>query len=269
MLGHTDKSNVHKQKTLLSGGGMTAVADAGAGDGAAADEKPFSSFSWRARKAVEKARNALLCIDEQRRLLQHSGLTQEQRASVHATLGTHLGALQRALGFDAETNALDSALLGAVVDLGKGRKLLARVLKLLPQQALSMLPTILRHIFAKQPVRSADMAGVDEEGRREMSAVKESEEALLETLSMIVGSVDNPPTYNTLQLCVQNIMTPHLRGSTLNTALSTKTRAELVNVIITRATELAGPESSAQWTTLRGAFLHLAKLQPTPAPSPP
>ena len=42
----------------------------------------------------------------------------------------------RAVGFDVESNALDSGLLGAVVDLGKGRKLLARVLKLLPQQVI-------------------------------------------------------------------------------------------------------------------------------------
>ena len=113
------------------------------------------------------------------------------------------------------------------------------------------------------------MSSVDEEARREMATVKESEEALLETLSMVVGSVDNPPAFNTLQLCVQNVMTPHLRGNTLNTALSTKPRAELINVIITRATELAGPENTANWTTLRGAFLHLAKLQPSDAAAAP
>ena len=60
-----------------------------------------------------------------------------------------------------------------------------------------------------------------------------------------------------------------IRGNTLNTALSTKPRAELINVIITRASELAGPENDANWTTLRGAFLHLAKLQPTDAAAAP
>ena len=68
VLGHMDRSNPHKQKSLLSvSGPLSAMQeDADNGSGGGAPVKPFQTRGWTARKAVEQAQAALLSIDEQR-----------------------------------------------------------------------------------------------------------------------------------------------------------------------------------------------------------
>lgn len=271
VLGHQQKVNPHRQKPLLDVDSAPTPVNAAADDGSASADvdgnKPqtFVSWEWQARAAVESAKSALLEVDEQRRLLQHPDLSAHRMTVINAQLQRILAKLQTSLGLSEAQNydVVDNApLLAAVADLGKGRKLLARVFKLLPQKAHAMLPTVLRSVLRSTPVGDADVNVAKGETKRLLLERLATERSLLAALADVAQSPEAAVPFSTLQSCVQAVMSAHVRTSTLGAALATPQRAEVMDQLIARATTLVEPEHKEDWGVLVDGFRHLATLRP-------
>lgn len=283
VLGHLQKVNPHRQKQLLSVDGSVssdapdvttaAATDAGNGattDGAAAGGKvpTFASWDWQARAAVETAKNALLEVDEQRRLLQHPDISAARASAIDQQLMRVLSDLQRSLGLheaDQFETVENVPLLQAIADLGKGRKLLARVLKLLPRKAYTMVPVVLRQVLRNAPVTDADVQATDGEARRLLLERQSSETSLLRALAQAVNNGASEWTFGVFRACVEAVMGAHVRTSTLGKALATVERSTLMERIIEKATEMVPPDQDEAWRILVGGFRHLSTLQPEQA----
>jgi hypothetical protein len=302
VFGSTQKSNPHRPKAVLSVGvGAHAAADAkdntaelpppaaadeedgeeifvGGGAAAAAMKQPttgaapFSSKAWRARKAVEAAKGALLAIDEQRQLLQRHDSTPEQAAAVQACLAVQFATLEASLGFlpgQPETVA-DVALLASVCASDKGKRLVAKALALLPQFAAALLPTALRVLLATPPLPSRDSDAADPFAN---AATREAEEALAAAMVAVVGasqeegasSGKHPFGLAAAKASLAAAMAPHLFGTTLHGCLASKRRAQVVQSLLRQGDRLCGAEpaaAQAYWKQLKAAFLDLAKRAP-------
>lgn len=98
-----------------------------------------------------------------RRLTSRSDISDDQKNLIGAKVQEKVGVLFVSLGLGGSTvEVADPALLGAVVDLPKGRKLVSRVLGLLPQNGPAMLPVVLHSLFAKLPIQKEDLEKVTE-----------------------------------------------------------------------------------------------------------
>lgn len=261
-LGQVAKSDPHRQKSLLAGLDLVSASQsANAGGDGTESQAPFSSRGWKARRAIEEARGALLDIDEQRRLLRRSDRTPEQLERIQSVLGSQFLVLQQALGFGEGNfeSIEDTAILAAIVALPKGRKLVARVVRLVPSQAPALLPVSLRTMFSQLPVRP-DMlaAAVDTEQRQALLQLQESEDQLLSAFQEVIVQ-SGALSYAIAKATVENVMAPHIRNASLNASLSIRPRAEIMSHVLKLGTQAAGEEDAEYWRTLRAAFMDLAK----------
>lgn len=260
-LGQVAKSDPHRQKSLLAGLDLLSASQSTDGPDGVEPAAPFSSILWKARRCIEEARAALLVIDEQRRLLRRDDRTPEQVERIQATLGSRFLALQQALGF-SETNyetVEDVATLTAIVALPKGRKLVARVVRLVPSQAPALLPVVLRAMFSRLPVRPEMLeAAADVEQRQALVQLQESEDQLLAAFQEVIAQTGKL-SYAIAKATIENVMAPHIRHETLNATLSIRPRAEIMSHVLKLGSESAGEEDGEYWRTLKAAFMGLAK----------
>mmetsp|Transcript_76908 Transcript_76908/g.154255 ORF Transcript_76908/g.154255 Transcript_76908/m.154255 type:complete len:597 (-) Transcript_76908:334-2124(-) len=284
-----DEEDEEEGDEVFIGGG--AAASAAPSAATSTGVPPFSSSTWVARKAIETAKGSLLDIDELRRLLQRTDVEPERAAATHQALTLKFAELQTSLGFavgkyDAVS---DVSLLASVCEQDKGKKLLAKVLKLVASLAPALLPTCLRVLYSKPPVRSEELkakATQQEEGAAKSGNVdgfalrsrKEADDALVDAAAAFFHAMDtgvgSSSSFAVCRGCLESVMAPHVKGNTLHAALSNKRRAALMQTILKRGTELCAAEegspptdgaAKAYWATLRGAFLNLATRTPPAA----
>jgi len=267
VLGHVDKSNPHRQRALLAGLDSLSATKTGPQEGADGQSGvvgPFSSPTWEARRAIEEAKAALLDIDEQRRLLQRDDRTPEQLARIQTAMATRFHDLQAALGFSMENADVveNEPRMMSIADIPKGRKLIARVLKLMPSQAPRALPIILRALFAQIPLKADELSRIaDPEELRRVKLLEESEADLLTVVQELIRTSDTMK-HATFRACIENIIGPHIRNETLNAALSVRHRAEFMTQLLKRGSETAKDGDPAYWKTLKAAFMDLAMRTP-------
>merc|ERR1712070_478217 len=195
----------------------------GGGLGSAA-KTPFSNRAWGARRAIEDAKMALLEIDEQRRLLGRSELSDKMREATLRTVAIKYRMLQAALGFSTQntnssvdcidngstvsTTLSDPKRLADIVTMEKGKKMVALVMTArLPSQAKAMLPTTLRVVLSKPPIRRED---IDKEPLGSNRFVLESaaiaDDIIMSAAFSVVSSTAYPFAYTAAKACIENVM---------------------------------------------------------------
>mmetsp|Transcript_26714 Transcript_26714/g.34705 ORF Transcript_26714/g.34705 Transcript_26714/m.34705 type:complete len:411 (+) Transcript_26714:1008-2240(+) len=248
---------------------------------------PFSDKVWGARKSIENAKIALLAIDEQRRLLSRPDIDEIQRNKTNIALSENFNLLQEALSFSSSSsnkllNSDDTSLLENITEQDKGKKLLIRVFKLLPSQAIIILPISLKNIYSILPLNKHDILKKYSDDSNQINLKLlylnkiECEELFLKSCFKVINAapIVNPTTmvskslitFNTVKTCMENIMKPHIVGKTLGLALHSKQRVELVQAIMKKGEEIIEDESEANkiyWKTLTKAFYDLASKSPT------
>ncbi len=130
-------------------------------------------------------------------------------------LFVQLSVNQVALGFakDKYDVVADAALLAAVAEQDKGRKLLARVFKLLPSQAPAMLPTVLRVLLTARSKEAQQQQQLD---RFTLANRREADNALFAAALAVVTAPpasDGRPRFPYLaaRACVESVMAPHIK----------------------------------------------------------
>lgn len=167
-------------------------------------------------------------------------------------------------GSTVSTTLSDPKRLADIVTMEKGKKMVALVMTArLPSQAKAMLPTTLRVVLSKPPIRRED---IDKEPLGSNRFVLESaaiaDDIIMSAAFSVVSSTAYPFAYTAAKACIENVMMPHIKNSTLNTALGVKSRANVMQEILNKGSKMVASEPlSAQkhFDVIKCAFLELAR----------
>lgn len=171
VLGHTQRSDASKPRAVLSVPTVWEPADdeEGGDDPSGGFKEMFASRLWSMRQAVQRGYSALGTVQELELLLQQPVIASNHllRAEVvlhiqkaliclSQSLGIRGGQIESGLGFvetaSAEGFSLDGALVAALLQTVKGKRLVSRSLNLLPpEQRWLLVPVIIARILQSQP----------------------------------------------------------------------------------------------------------------------
>ena len=106
-------------------------------------------------------------------------------------------------------------LLADILATDKGKKLIARVMGMMPSQAPAMLPTTLRVVFTAQPVKKEIVEKMPASAERfAMESAAEAEEVIVAAAMTAVeaaGSSAKAMSYKEAKQCITTVMMPHTK----------------------------------------------------------